>query len=464
MRRTILTGALLALCGTLMAQPHHPGNPLEEMLRPHGHPRPAAANPQRILSVPFDATGLGSPLSLEKGWRVGISGKAAVAAPDFDDSTWALRDAQESFPDVPDEDHTEGAPDWNPHTGPPPQGHQRPFAWFRLHVKLAPNHGPIALLMELPVSYAAQMALGAQAMSVDIFANGKLIQPDGPHGDAPERYQQISRIYDLNLPPNETSLTLVVRTIYVPTGTGAYTSFFGTRTLRLGHPDELNRSLALWSDHNLFERLPRLVNAVLLSVLAVFLLALFFTQRGHVEYLWLALYETIQAPISFVDLAGSSAQLDRLWYAAIVFQLVMVSAYLYFEFLVSFLSLRRRWYILALRYSSPVLLNVAPALLSMGQINHSAVFLILAFFGCLIWTGGWLLFILLTLIRATLRRNFEAGLLLIPLLLSMVGLFEPVLRSGVPDWADGRCARHSPSRPAPSRFTSPRSRTLWGFS
>ena len=51
-----------------------------------------------------------------------------------------------------------------------------------------------------------------------MFANGKLVHPEGPHGDAPQHYQQISRIYDLNLSPDETSLTLVIRTIYIPFG------------------------------------------------------------------------------------------------------------------------------------------------------------------------------------------------------------------------------------------------------
>jgi serine phosphatase RsbU (regulator of sigma subunit) len=41
---------------------------------------------------------------------------------------------------------------------------------------------------------------------------------------------------------------------------------------------------------------------------------------------------------------------------------------------------------------------------------------------------------LITLIVATLRRNFEAGLLLIPLLLSLGGIIEPVLTSGMTDW------------------------------
>ena len=142
------------------------------------------------------------------------------------------------------------------------------------------------------------------------------------------------------------------------------------RTLRLGNPDDLQRELELWSAHSLFERLPRLVNAILLTVLALFLLALYFSQKGHIEYLWLALHELMQAPIGFIDLAGSTAQLDQLWYAAIILQLVVISAYLYFEFLIAFLALPRRWYIRLLRYTAPILARRGPGTAAAGQ-RHS---------------------------------------------------------------------------------------------
>ena len=113
------------------------------------------------------------------------------------------------------------------------------------------------------------------------------------------------------------------------------------------------------------------MNAILFTVLSLFLLALYFTQKGHVEYLWLALHELVQAPIGFVDLAGSTARLDQLWYAAIILQLVVISAYLYFEFLVAFLALPRRWYIRVLRYTAPVLLGVGPGMLLLGTPQPS---------------------------------------------------------------------------------------------
>ena len=89
----------------------------------------------------------------------------------------------------------------------------------------------------------------------------------------------------------------------------------------------------------LFERLPRLVIAILLLFLSVFLLTLYFTQKGHPEYLWLALHELVQVPTSIIDQASSSALLDNIWSGGLYLQLVFISAYLYFEFLVAFLAL-----------------------------------------------------------------------------------------------------------------------------
>jgi len=372
-------------------------------------------------------------VTLDKNWRVGVSGNPAAASPDFDDSSWAVRDAQGTFPDVNDEDRGDGART-PPDDADPPKGQQRPFAWFRLHVRLAPNHGPVSMLMLLPVSLNTSMNPAAQVLSVDVFANGKPIQPQGPNADDPERFQQISRIYNLDIPPSQTSLTLVVRTIFVPFGLAAYTNFFSNRTLRFGNPDDLSRELELWSNQTIFERLPRLVNAILLTVLAIFLLALYFSQKGHIEYLWLAFYELLQAPIGFVDLAGSSARLDRWWYLAIIVQLVVISAYLYFEFLVSFLALRRRWYIRLLRNTAPILAALGPALLLLGHSRVMGLVLVAVSLLSLLWILGWLLFIFATLIAATWRRNFEAGLLLIPLVLSLIGWIEPVLTGGMSDW------------------------------
>jgi hypothetical protein len=474
LRRTILSLATVFVCFGLqvLAQPPHPPHPphppsLSDLLTPHGRAHPAPANPEKTPEIVVDATSLGSPLMMEKGWRVGITASTAAASPDFDDSAWAVRDAQDVFADVPDEDHPGGPrgdedkPDADHPLGQPPgrqpgsTDHRHSFAWFRLHLRLAPNHGPLSLLVELPVTQTTSM-VGSTGPGLDVFANGKEVVPEGPHADSAEHYQQISRIYNLNVPDSETNLVLVLRTIYIPFGDASYTAFFSNKKLHLGHRVDLDHRLELWTTHALFERLPRVINSILLMVLALFLLALYFTQKGHNEYLWLALHELMLAPIGFVQLAGSSARLDTLWYAATILQLVLISAYLYFEFLVSFLSLRPRWYIKLLRYSSPILLGVGPVLLMVGKSRGVGVALIIIYSWTVLWFIGWLLFVFLTLLSATVRRNYEAGLLLIPLVLDLIGVAEPIVTGGMNEF--GARSYHSPltvmAGPIPIHFAS----------
>jgi sigma-B regulation protein RsbU (phosphoserine phosphatase) len=444
-RRGLLAIAALIVCGAIGVEaqvPAHAKGHLGALLGQHAHGQPAAAKSESTPEVLFDATNLGSPVMLDKGWRVGITASQNAANPDFDDSAWALREARETIAEVSDDDRPPEAKEKHPATpdeGPPdlPPGHKRPFAWFRLHVKLAAGHPPMALLVELPVSHntSVDLGTGGTGQDIDIFANGKLIPPDGPHGDNASHYLPVSRIYNLDIPPSQTSLVVVVRTFANPFGFGGYTHLFATRTFRLGNPDDLGRTLALWSTGTLFERLPRMINSVLLVFLSLFLFALYFTQKGHLEYLWLAFHELVQAPIGFIDMAGATAYLDQLWFGALILQLVFISAYLYFEFLISFLSLRRRWYVIMMRYSAPILAGVAPSLLMIGRYNLAGVFVVVFLLGSFLWLGVWFIFCLATLIKATVRRNFEAGLLLIPLLLTIVGIAEPILTSGMANWA-----------------------------
>lgn len=463
MRRTILSLALatvyttgvLAAQGRVKAAPpaRQPGSQVQAKAAVSAPPVPV-----------FDATSLGSPVLLDKDWRVGITPDQAAALPDFDDSNWPIRDATQQLETVSPQKTGAGAPGTGkreglagraPRQGLPRNAHQRQYVWSRIHVKLPAHHGPLALFIELPVSQITSVAIASPVWGVDVFANGRKIEPEGPHAGDPQHYQQISRIYDLNLPSDQTSLTLVLRTIYVPLG-DAYTNFFTDRKFLLGDRQDLDRSLRLWSFRNLLERLPQLVNSILMAILASFLLALYYSQRGHPEYLWLALHEALQAPIGFIELAGSSARLDSLWYAAIVLQLVVISAYVYFEFLVAFLSLPRRWYTRALRYTAPILACLGPTLLLVGHSTVIGIFLAAIMLGSLLWIACWFLFIFITLIAATLRRNFEAALLLLALVLTIVGIMEPMVTAAMTDWTGHPF--HSPltiqAGPIPIRFAA----------
>ena len=398
---------------------------------PHGRHEAPAAKPEARQLPPggpvVDATTIGSPMVLNKGWRVGVTSNPAAGSPGFDDSGWAVRDASGTIADVSDA----GDPD------PDFKAQDDKYAWFRLHIRLAENHGPIALLIELPVTQSLGPSLSSTGPAPEVFANGKLVLPGGPHADDQSEYQQISRLYKLDIPPSETSLVLAVRTWYVPFGLKGYTNFFDRRTFWLGNPDNLRQSLDMWSVRTLFERLPRLIIAVLLLFLSVFLLTLYFTQKGHPEYLWLALHELVQVPIGIIDQAGSSAWLDNIWFGALYTQFIALSAYLYFEFLVSFLALKRRWYIKGLRYTAPMLALIAPMILVAGH-NKAATIVLVAVMVCsVIWIVFWAIFVFFTLIVTTIKRNYEAGMLLIPLILTMVGLAEPILTGGFNEFGGG---------------------------
>jgi hypothetical protein len=441
LRRTVLSVAL-AIAGIAVLLPGQCGQAQLRRAKPVANSRLVPASAVAMSgATTFDATMLGSPVRLDQDWRVGISSDPKAAQPNFDDSAWAIRDALGTMSDVPDEDQKTSSGTVQRERGPDPDfGRDRRFAWFRLHVKLAPKHGPVALLIQLPVSENASLGFWSTGPGVDVFANGKLVHPEGPNGEAPQHYQQISRIYDLSIPPDETSITLAIRTIYIPFGNSAYTNFFVNRTLYLGNHEDLNRTLEVWSDRGLFERLPRVVNSVLLLVLSLFLLALFYAQRSHTEYLWLALHELVQAPIAWVELAGNNARIDSLWYAGVVLELVLISSYLYFEFLIAFVGLRPkkrfiRWHIKTLRYTAPVLAAVGPSLLLVGHTRTAGFVLIAALVVSTFWIVGWLAFVLVTLLIAAARRNFEAGLLLIPLILTAIGILEPVLNSIMSDWS-----------------------------
>ncbi len=460
MRRKLLILTLVAVCGALpvtAAQARGAAPVAKPAARRHAKPAPPPAPAGPV----FDAANLGSPVLLDKDWRIGITSDPAAAQTDFDDSGWAVRDATGTMPDIPGPDDNGAGPD----QGAPAHNHAAQshrdvrrygYVWFRLHIKLPAQHGPLALLIELPVSQSTSMSFSSTGWGLEVFANGRRIQPEGPHGSAPQHYQQISRLYDLGVQPADTPLVLAIRTLYIPVGFAAYTNFFNDRKLRLGAPEDLEHILELGSSQGLLERLPRLMDSFLLAVMALFLLALYFSQRGHLEYLWLALHALLQAPIGFVELAGSSAYLDSLWYAAIVLQLLLASAYLYFEFLVAFLALRKSWYIRALRYTAPILAGVAPTLLLVGRGTAIGVVLAFILLGCFFWIVGWFLCIFIILIAATLRRNFEAALLLLALILSIIGMMEPVFTSGMTDWTGHRF--HSPltlqAGPIPIHFAA----------
>jgi sigma-B regulation protein RsbU (phosphoserine phosphatase) len=417
-----------------LGEHHHGPPPGLEFLHPKIQP-PRGNVPEAGTPVLFDASGMGSPLIMDHNWRLGIANGTDPSKPEFDDSQWPARDAKEALADVNESVQDDNAPPPAGQNGHPQGPHGHPFAWFRMHIKLPPHHGPLAILVRVPVSRNAQMSFNG-TVGMDLFVNGKQITPEGPNGTGQKsyEYQQISRIYPLDVPESETNLTLAARIPYVPFGLDAYTSFFAHRTFFLGAREDLRSYLGLWQHAMLFERLPALVDAGLKLLIALFLLALFWTQKDHPEYLWLGLQMLMVAPLAYVGMSGSMGVLDQLTTAAIVFQILLISAYVYFEFLIAFLSLRKRWYIKAMRYSAPLLLTFGPLLLFVRSGKAVAIALAISTLFGVLWMFAWLLFVGLTLTIAAIRKNYEAALLLLPLLLSIVGMVELTSTAGASSW------------------------------
>ena len=119
--------------------------------------------------------------------------------------------------------------------------HEDKYAWFRLHLKLAPESWTGCAADRVACDAKHFDEFSNTGPGADVYANGKLILPEGPHPDDTFNYQQISRLYKLNIPTIETSLTLAIRTLYVPFGLKGYTNFFYNRTFRLGNPEDLER-------------------------------------------------------------------------------------------------------------------------------------------------------------------------------------------------------------------------------
>ena len=432
---------------TPTAPPPHAPHLLHFLPHPHDHPRSSKEElPDPSKPVTFDASTLGAPLTLDHNWRLGVTADSAPADPAFDDSKWAVRDAKPFIRDVDDSALNDG-PEANPKSdtgsasttdsrnqdsqdhGPRKHG----FAWFRLHLLLPAHHAPLVLLVRVPVSRNTQVSF-SDGLGMELYANGNLVLPEGLNGPTPDTYQQTSRIYPLNLPGDATSLTLAIRIPYKPFGIDAYTGFFAHRTFFLGSGSDLRDHLELWRHAMLFERLPALVDCGLKVMMALFLIALFWTQRDHSEYLWLGLHFLMVAPLAYVGMAGSMGQIDQLWMAALVLEMLLISGYFYFEFLVAFLALRKRWYITAMRYSSPLLLAFGPLLLLVRESRAFAIPLVIAILFAIAWAIAWVIFTGLTLTISAIKRNYEAALLLFPLLLSIVGMAELASTAGSSTW------------------------------
>ena len=191
---------------------------------------------------------LSGTVDLNVGWRTQAGDDLAWAQTNFDDSAWQTEELDNL-----------GAAQPEPR-------------WFRLHVKLAPNHPHAQLLVVGGVGvYAA-------------YVNGALTDAQL------EPWYALKRPVEtvIALPDGVNEYTIALRTHAIPTYTLWHLPLF--LTAAVGTPDAIENERVNFESQRLYQALPSLaINALLLLAgLAAF--ALYLSQRDHAEYLWLGLY------------------------------------------------------------------------------------------------------------------------------------------------------------------------------
>lgn len=93
LRRTFLTVVCVSVCAAvpLVAQATLPLQTLAHSAAPELHTakKPTSSAPTPTPPSNFiDASPMGSPIVLDKGWRVGVTSDPAVSSPSYDDSGW----------------------------------------------------------------------------------------------------------------------------------------------------------------------------------------------------------------------------------------------------------------------------------------------------------------------------------------------------------------------------------------
>ena len=258
-----------------------------------------------------------------------------------------------------------------------------------------------------------------------MYANGKEVRPEGPHGDDPDHYQQISRVYNLNVSPSETNLALVVRThLLFLSAIRRYTNFFADRTFAAGQSRRPGPAAGNVGAHSTVRAHSTGGDRDPATVSGARFCWLFISRRRDTRSIcgWRCM-SWCWPHLAFVELAGST-RAHR--YPLVCGDHDAAGADLRLLLLRVSNSLPCAEETLVHQAgcgtTAPALLFLGPLLLTVG---HSASLgsctLSCAGFLRIFWFLGWLLFIFLTLIIATVKRNIEAGLLLIPLVLDLVG-------------------------------------------
>jgi hypothetical protein len=200
----------------------------------------------------IDATHLGEPVQLKGNWRFRAGDNPAWAAANFDDSGWRLVPTGKSWDQLGLQ-------------------HVRGYVWYRTKVNLPQQHEPLKLLLS---------EFGPSEMYVD----GRKLGTFGRFPPNALLLYPFPQAYPINA--NTTPISVAVR--YWISPLFQHVDYIASEIV-VGTPSEIKRQQDLASASTLVQRIPEFIVQIFQILICVGLLVLFYFQRDHLEYLWLAI-------------------------------------------------------------------------------------------------------------------------------------------------------------------------------
>jgi sigma-B regulation protein RsbU (phosphoserine phosphatase) len=329
-----------------------------------------------------DATHLGDSIDLTGNWRFQPGDDMRWSSPHLDDSHWRVISTLVSW-----QDQKVSRP--------------RDFFWYRLRVKLPPQHAPLSLLFNY------------SGIPYEVYINGQLV---GRHGLLPphERVDRaLVRVFEI--PPSAATgdITIAIRFLcwwrwelqYIPGG------IVGERGLVLGTARSINDEYLVWQSETRYEWLPDYSVRFVSILLAAGLLLLFRPQRGQSEYLWIAAYFASITAWTFVNDFQSISPISVQARNYLDVGLTAISQVFLLQFVFAFLRQSIPLWLRVYQISLLALPLVVAAYFA-GWISLSTSDLTVLF-----WGLPYAFVIPVLLLWRYFRGHKEAGFLIIPLFL-----------------------------------------------
>jgi phosphoserine phosphatase RsbU/P len=232
---------LILLISSLQALGHIPGEV------PHETPRQPV-----VQGLGVDATRTGEPVALDQGWRFHSGDNPQWSSPTFDDSTWQSFDPQSGIND-------------QRYTG------MQGFVWLRIHVRLAPDHVPLSLLLD------------RVGNTYQVFANGKSIGNYGRFGSLFGYLLPATRVFPLGDAAPGDTVVLALR-FWAPRHRSI--AIIRPNTVWIGPVKAIDSLRTAIRSTDVIFQFDDIVVALLGLLIGCGLICLFLAERAHREYLW----------------------------------------------------------------------------------------------------------------------------------------------------------------------------------